>query len=56
MYIKSFSGELVNLFSASTISIDKDLATVAGEGEESGEGELYYVNANFFVGLSLIHI
>lgn len=50
MYIKSFSGELVNLFSASTISIDKDLATVAGEGEESGEGELYYVNANFFVG------
>ncbi len=50
MYIKSFSGELVNLLAASSISIDKDVATVAENGAEQGEGELYYVNANFFVG------
>ena len=50
MYIKSFSGELVNLLAASTISIDKDLTTAAGADNEEGEGEFYYVNANFFVG------
>lgn len=50
MFIKSFTGELVNLLSASTISIDKDLATVADEDNEQDEGEFYYVNANFFVG------
>jgi hypothetical protein len=50
MFIKSFTGELVNLLSASTISIDKDLTTVAGADNEQDEGEFYYVNANFFVG------
>lgn len=50
MFIKSFTGELVNLLSASTISIDKDLTTAAGADNEQDEGELYYVNANFFVG------
>lgn len=49
MYIKSFSGELVNLFAASSISIDKDVTTVAEDGADQSD-ELYYVNANYFVG------
>lgn len=47
MYIKSFSGELVNLLAASTISIDKDYAS---QTDDKDAEELYYVNANFFVG------